>query len=49
MAEGIWGLAITARWEANASHKMKIKSNKAVNDRSDPIDEITFHFMKASG
>lgn len=28
---------------------MKINIIKAVNDNIDPIDEITFHFMKASG
>jgi len=45
----MWGLAITVRCLAKASHKMKIKSISAVNDRRDPIDEITFHFIKASG
>lgn len=40
---------ITVRCEAKASHKMKINNISAVNDNSDPIDEITFHFIKASG
>jgi len=42
-------LVITARCEAKASHTMKINIISAVNDNSDPNDEITFHFMKASG
>jgi len=49
IADGIWGLEITVRCEAKASHKMKINNISAVNDNSDPIDEITFHFIKASG
>jgi len=47
--DGRCGLAITVRCEAKASHKMKINSNRAVNDNKDPIDEIAFHFIKASG
>jgi hypothetical protein len=43
------GLAITVRCLANASHKIKINSIKAVNDRRDPIDDTTFHFINASG
>jgi len=42
-------LVITVRCEAKASHKMKINSMSAMNDNSDPIEETTFHFMKASG
>jgi len=46
---GMWGLAITLRCEANASHKMKMNSINAVKDRRDPIEETTFHFINASG
>jgi len=49
IAVGMCGLATTLRCEAKASHKMKINSINAVNDSNDPIDEITFHFIKASG
>jgi hypothetical protein len=43
------GLAITLRCEAKASHKMKMNSISAVKDNRDPIEEITFHFINASG
>lgn len=46
---GIWILLRTGRWDANASHTMKINIIRAVNDRSDPMDDTTFHFMNASG
>lgn len=39
----------TGRWEAKASQMMKINMIRAVNDSIDPMDEITFHFIKASG
>jgi hypothetical protein len=42
-------LEITVRCDANASQMIKINISNAKNDRSDPIDEITFHFIKASG
>lgn len=44
-----WGLATTLRCVAKASHKIKINSISATNDRRDPRDETTFHFVKASG
>jgi hypothetical protein len=47
--DGIWNLEITLRWEAKASHRMKIKNISAVNDRRDPIDDTTFHIINASG
>jgi len=37
------------RCDENASHKIKMNSSNAVKDSKDPIDEITFHFMNASG
>jgi len=46
---GICCLEITIRCAANASQIMKINIIRATNDRRDPIDEITFHFIKASG
>lgn len=49
MADGMCWLDTTLRCEAKASHKIKMKSIRAVNDRRDPIDDTTFHFMKASG
>ena len=49
MAEGMWGLEITLRCEAKASHRMKINNIRATNERSDPNDDTTFHFIKASG
>ena len=49
MAEGMWGLEIIVRCDENASHRIKMNSSNAVKDNKDPIDEITFHFMNASG
>ena len=49
IAEAIWVEEITLRWDANASQRMKMNNINAVNDSNDPIDEITFHFMNASG
>lgn len=43
------GLAITLRCAENASHKIKINSISATKDRSEPKDETTFHFVRASG
>lgn len=43
------GLDTTLRCEANASHKINTNSISATNDRRDPIDETTFHFVKTSG
>jgi len=48
-ADDMWGLEITLRCEAKASHKIKINSINATKDRRDPNDDTTFHFMKASG
>lgn len=45
----MWRLLSTGRCEAKASQIMKINIISAVNDSRDPIDEITFHFMNASG
>ena len=47
--DDIFCLAKTDRWEEKASHRIKIKNIRAVNERSDPIDETTFHFINASG
>jgi hypothetical protein len=49
MDEGMWSLEITLRCVANASHRMKMKNRRAVNDRRDPIEDTTFHIMNASG
>lgn len=49
MLVGMWDLVIIGRWAANASQMMKMNIIRAVNDNMDPMDEITFHFMKASG
>jgi len=46
---GWWEEEMTGRWATNDSHKMKINSNSATNDIIDPIDEITFHLVNASG
>ena len=45
----MWNLEITLRCEAKASHKMKIKNIRAVKDSRDPIEDTTFHIIKASG
>lgn len=47
--DGICCLEIIVRWLAKASQVIKINISNAVNERSEPIDEITFHFMNASG
>lgn len=46
---GICELVIIGRWDASVSQIMKINIISEINDIIDPIDEITFHFMKASG
>jgi hypothetical protein len=45
----MWDLVTTDRCEANASHIMKINIIRAINERMDPIDDTTFHFVNASG
>ena len=35
----------SGRCDRSASHKIKIKYSKAVNDIVDPIDEIMFHVV----
>jgi hypothetical protein len=47
--DGMCCLDRTGRWEANASHRIKINMIKAIKDSIDPMDEITFHFINASG
>lgn len=37
------------RWDAIASQIIKMNIISAVKESIDPIDEITFHFIKASG
>jgi len=37
------------RWDARASQIIIINIIRAVKEIMDPIDEITFHFIKASG
>jgi len=46
---GICILDITDRCDANASQIIKINIRRAINDRSDPIEDTTFHFVNASG
>ena len=46
---GMCALQRMVRWAANASHRMKMNINSAVNESSEPKDEITFHFISASG
>jgi hypothetical protein len=46
---GKCGLEIIVRCAENASQIIKMNINRATNDSSEPIDEITFHFIKASG
>jgi len=43
------GILIPPYVVAKASHKIKMKNISAVNDSRDPIDETTFHIIKASG
>jgi len=45
----MWGLEITLRCDAKASHRIKMNNINATNDSKDPNDETTFHFIKASG
>jgi hypothetical protein len=49
IAEGICGLAITLRCAANASQIIKMNASNAMNEIIAPIEEITFHFVIASG
>jgi hypothetical protein len=49
MADAMCWLDTTLRWDANASHRMKINNIRAINESKDPIDDTTFHFMNASG
>jgi len=37
------------RWDANASHRMKIKKNNEKNDIIDPTEDTIFHLKNASG
>lgn len=46
---GMWELVMIGRCDAIASQIIKINIIRAVNDNIDPMDEITFHFMNASG
>ena len=39
----------TSRLDANASQKIKIISITAVSEMNEPIDEIVFHIVYASG
>ncbi len=39
----------TPRWAANLSHKMKMNIISAINERRDPKEDTTFHFINASG
>ena len=49
MDVGMCCLVSTGRCVAKASQIMKINIIRAVKDSIDPIDDTTFHFMKASG
>ena len=49
IADGMCGLAIILRWAASASQMMKINARSATNDTIAPTEEITFHFVIASG
>jgi len=40
---------IIGRCATKASHRMKINKSRAMNEIIDPIDDTTFHFVKASG
>lgn len=40
---------MTGRWAVNASHKIKINSKRATNLIIEPIEDITFHLVNASG
>lgn len=41
----MWESPITPRWAEKASHRMKIKKIRAINESIDPIDDTTFHFV----
>lgn len=49
MAVGIWGLAITLRCAARASHIITINIRRDTNAIIDPTDDNTFHIVMASG
>jgi hypothetical protein len=49
MAVGIWGLAITLRCAAKASHIITINIRRDTNAIIDPTDDNTFHIVIASG
>lgn len=40
---------ITLRWQARASHKIKINRSSATKDVVEPKVDITFQFVNASG
>lgn len=42
-------IPMTPRWEEKASQRIKIKKIRAINEIIEPIDEITFHLVYASG
>lgn len=45
-----WCLAqMVLRWLVRASHTIKMNNKSATKEIIDPIDEITFHFIMASG
>jgi len=44
-----WGLATILRCAANASHRINTNNIRATNERREPNDETTFHFVNASG
>ena len=41
--------ADTSRFDANASQRMKIINITAVSEMNEPIEEIVFHAVYASG
>lgn len=49
IAVGMWGLAITLRWAARASHMMTINISSDTKAIIDPTDDRTFHIVMASG
>lgn len=48
-AVGMCDNPITPRCAEKASHRMKIKKISAMNEIIDPMEEITFHLVYASG
>jgi len=44
-----WDETIIGRWAAKASHRMKMNSRRATKEIIDPMDDTTFHLVKASG